>query len=212
MADLCYQGTTGFRRATGDGYALQKEGAMNGSVTYSGAKDGVNGFLSSWPNGSAHPDEPLLKKTGHQVAYRGPMAVVTMQFEGLDPTESGGVGGEGAKRKTERVKRRALVTKDGTQYYVDYYAPMVTVTWQSGAEPSGPQKQGTSGIASKIVELDIAIVRNSTDAAATGVPAGFLTKGSDYDVTPLSVGFTTQPSGNDYIINEQWTLAVYNLE
>jgi len=213
MGDLCYIGTGGgFKRSSGDGYTLAAEGQMSGTIIYSGEKSEVNAFLATWPNGRGHPDQPLLRKNGHQVAYRGPRAVVTLNFSGLDPTEAGGVGGEGAKRKTERVKRRALVTKDGLQYYVDYYAPLVTVTWQSGAEPSNPQKQGTSGISSKNIELDIAFVRNPTDEAAVGLPAEFLTEGTDYGVTQICAGFTIEPSGDDYVITELWTLAVYNLE
>ena len=213
MADLCYEGQTGFQRASGDGYNLQKDGRLSGSLLYAGDKAGADAFLSGWPTGRSHPDNGYLRKTGHTVTYKGPMAVVKMSFEGADPTESGGVGGAGSKRKTEKIKRRATITKNetGISYFVDYLAPTATVVWTSGAEPSQAQKQATSGVSGKNIELETIVPLNPKDPFLTGDPNSAFTKGTDYNTTPLNIGFVTEPSGDDYIITEIWTLAVGNL-
>lgn len=213
MADLKFIGSSdAFTRATGDGHSLAKEGALNGSLNFTGPRANVNSFLTGWPNGVSHPDQPLIKKVGHQISYKGPIATVSMQFEGIDPVEGGGSSGEGTKKRTEKVKRRAMITKNstGVEYYVDYLAPVVTVVWTSGAEPSAPRKEGTSGIAGKTVELDTATPKDSDEAFVVGNVYDYFTFNTDYGITPLNIGFTIENSGDDYVITELWTLAVFN--
>jgi len=207
MADLCYIGTGGFQRVAGDGIQLSEGGEKSGTLIYEGDAAGLSAFLDDWSAGEAHPDDSDLRKVGHRVTNRGARVVVAMQFAGLD----GGLPAGGARRGTVRKYRSAVITKGSNKYTVSFYAPNVTVEWESGSEPGEPSKKGTSGVTDGD---DITIAEAAPIGEALAIDGdvdAHFTADTDYQTIAVCDGFEITPEGDDFKIREVWTLTLADL-
>lgn len=210
MADLCYRGQTAeFKRRRGDSISTDSAGIKRGLLVFEGDKNNLDNFFTSWPDGAQHPDDSDLKKIGHQIYFRGPVAQVTMQFAG-DVQNGGGVKLSSVYRTKTAILRAAGSDVPETNFRVSYYAPSVTLQWTNSTEIATPQKQDESGLsAGDDVDIWFAEGEPVDTPPVLADPNDVFVINTDYTTRPFCEQFQIEPLGDAlYLITETWSIAV----
>ena len=212
MAGLKFVGfSSDFRRRAGDGISVNSQGIKNGTLIYEGDKNELGPFLAQWDNGTNHPDDSDLKKIGHQVSYRGPVAQVVMQFLG-DIQGGGGLKISNIFRSKTAVLRPSTATNPEQRlinFDANYFSPSVTVQWTNGTEPATPQRLLESGIqAGDDVNIYFAKAQPIDAPPVLADPNNIFILNTDYTTRPVCEQFDITPLGANYLITETWSLVV----
>lgn len=203
--DRCFIGLLGFELQPGAQESATSDQVTTLVLTYKGADEQREGFISLWTKGTDDPLGKGLKFTGvRNITHGGGYASVGLQFQGKTTLATD----IGSDTPEERIVRRGTTVLtvhldiDGETARITYETPAYTVDYTKNNDPGTPSGANYTGLT---VDGDKNKIRILDVFPAT--LAGTMEESTHYTVKREYLNFERSQVGlQDWNVHEEWVL------